>query len=184
MAGVYDTGSDSKERCHASRGAHWPSPLIHESGLRRSSPQQHQRSARRWRSGVSVRKTFANILPTAKVLALCDRDDRSPAEVAEFERSGDIVLGWRDIESYLLADDVIETVVLREGKDHLLADALQVKADAVAASVARGNASDDLKSAAGEIYTNLKRLLTLQRCGILRTHFFEIPWRRWSPHRW
>jgi len=112
-----------------------------------------------------VRKTFANILPTAKVLALCDRDDRSPAEVAEFERSGDIVLGWRNIESYLLADDVIETVVLREGKDHLLADALQVKADAVAASVARGNASDDLKSAAGEIYTNLERLLTLQRCG-------------------
>ena len=116
-------------------------------------------------TGVSVSKTLANILPTAKVLALCDRDDRSPEEVAAFERSGDIVLSWRNIESYLLADDVIQALVLREGKDHLLADALQVKASAIAGSVSRGNPNDDLKSAAGEICINLKRLLTLQRCG-------------------
>jgi predicted ATPase len=116
-------------------------------------------------SGISIRKTLSDILPTAKVVALCDRDDKSTAEVTQFEQSGDIVLPQRNLEWYLLADDVIEALVLREGKDHLLADALKVKTDALANSVARGNAGDDLKSAAGEIYTGLKRLLALQRGG-------------------
>lgn len=116
-------------------------------------------------SGVSVRKTLTDILPIARVLALCDRDDKSDAEVAQFEGSGDIVLAQRNLESYLLADDVIEALVVREGKDHLLADALKVKVDALANSISRGNATDDLKSAAGEIYTGLKRVLALQRCG-------------------
>ena len=116
-------------------------------------------------SGVSVRKTLTDILPTTKVLALCDRDDKSAIEVARFEQSGDIVLVKRNLESYLLADDVIEALVTREGKDHLLADALQVKAHAIENSVSRGNVRDDLKSAAGEVYTGLKRVLGLQRCG-------------------
>src|SRR5665213_4226923 len=68
----------------------------------------------------------------------------------------------RNLESYLLADDVIEALVLREGKDHLLADANKVKTDAIAKSVARGNPGDDLKSAAGEIYVGLKQVLGLQ----------------------
>lgn len=116
-------------------------------------------------SGVSIQKTLTNILPTAQVLAMCDRDDKSLAEVTQFEQFGGIVLGKRNLESYLLADDVIEALVLREGKDHLLADAANVKADALKNSVNRGNATDDLKSAAGEIYTELKRVLGLQRCG-------------------
>jgi hypothetical protein len=116
-------------------------------------------------SGVSIRKALTEILPTARVVAICDRDDKSAAEVAQFERSGDIVLDQRNIESYLLADDVIEALVLREGKDHLLAEALKIKADAIASSVARGNSVEDVKSAAGEIYVNLKRLLGLHRCG-------------------
>ena len=43
--------------------------------------------------------------------------------------------------------------------------ALQTKQQALANSANRGNAPDDLKSAAGEIYTELKKLLGLQRCG-------------------
>jgi energy-coupling factor transporter ATP-binding protein EcfA2 len=116
-------------------------------------------------SGVSIRQTLGDILPSARVLAMCDRDDKSPAEVAQFERSGDIVLPLRNLESYLLADDVIEALVVREGKDQLLGEAMKIKANAIASSIARGNAQDDLKSAAGEIYTNLKQLLGLQRCG-------------------
>ena len=116
-------------------------------------------------SGVSVRQALGQILPSARVLAMCDRDDKSAAEVARFEHSGDIVLSRRNLESFLFDDDVIEALVLREGKDSVRAEAFQVKADAVAASIARGNPSDDLKSAAGDIYTGLKRVLSLQRCG-------------------
>lgn len=116
-------------------------------------------------SGVSIRRTLMDILPTTKVISLCDRDDKSDAEVLEFERECNIVLAKRNLESYLLADDVIEALVLREGKDHLLTDAMKVKEAAIVSSVSRGNPSDDLKSAAGEAYLGLKRLLELQRCG-------------------
>ena len=116
-------------------------------------------------SGVSVRHTLANILPTSKIIAVCDQDDKSEAEIAQFEASGDIVLSHRNLESFLFADDVIEALVLREGKDELLGEALKLKEESIANSVQRGNPPDDLKSAAGNIYVGLKRLLGLQRCG-------------------
>lgn len=116
-------------------------------------------------SGVSVRAALTQILPKSKVLALCDRDDKSEREVATFESAGDIVLPLRNIESYLLADDVVEALVLRDGKDQPFDDALRIKQVATERSVARGNPADDLKSAAGEIYTELKQLLQLRRCG-------------------
>lgn len=115
--------------------------------------------------GVSVKATLAHVLPATRLLALCDRDDKSDMEVAAFEASEGMVLGLRNLESYLLADDVIEALVVQEGKIGLLGDALAVKANAIQASVARGNAADDLKSAAGEVYVGLKRLLSLHRCG-------------------
>ncbi|MDR7097065.1 energy-coupling factor transporter ATP-binding protein EcfA2 [Hydrogenophaga laconesensis] len=116
-------------------------------------------------SGVSIRKTLSDIVPTASVRSMCDRDDKSDAEVAEFEINGDLVLANRNLESYLLADDVIEALVVREGKEALLPEAMKIKSDAISNSVGRGNPRDDLKSAAGEIFIGLRRLLELQRCG-------------------
>ena len=115
--------------------------------------------------GVSVRDTLSQILPTTKILALADRDAKSATEVADCEAKGDIVLTERNLESFLFADDVIEALVVRESKQPLLVDALKIKKDALAGSVARGNPPDDLKSAGGEIYTKLKQLLALQRPG-------------------
>jgi len=65
----------------------------------------------------------------------------------------------------LLADDVIEALLQRAGKIELRDQALQIKEDALQASTQRGNRTDDLKSAAGEIYNGLKNLLDLQRPG-------------------
>jgi hypothetical protein len=116
-------------------------------------------------TGISVRDALGRILPATRILALADRDDKSDQEVAEWEKRGDIVLTERNLESFLFADDVIEALVRREGKPELLAEALRIKADTLAASAGRGNARDDLKSAAGEIYVGLKKLLGLQRPG-------------------
>ncbi|CAJ0892682.1 hypothetical protein AMST5_04240 [freshwater sediment metagenome] len=116
-------------------------------------------------SGVSVRQTLKNIMPSARIISLCDRDDKSEQEVAEFEANGDIVLSLRNLESYLFADDIIEELVRRLGRDDLLTDALNVKRTAIANSVTRRNPPDDLKSAAGEIYVELKKLLQLPRSG-------------------
>jgi predicted ATPase len=116
-------------------------------------------------TGVSVRDALGRILPTARILALADRDDKSATEVAEWEARGDLVLPERNLEAYLFADDVIEALATREGKQDLLPGALKIRDEAIASSVARGNRPDDLKSAAGETYNKLKQLLTLQQPG-------------------
>lgn len=117
-------------------------------------------------AAVSIRETMMEFLPNTRILAICDRDDKSDDEVSRFEdEKAGFVLPLRNLESYLFADDVIEALANREGKGNLLAEALSVKAKAIQASVLRGNPSDDLKSASGEIYVGLKRLLGLQRCG-------------------
>lgn len=116
-------------------------------------------------TGVSVRAMLSRILPAAKIWALADRDDKSDEEVAERESEGMITLSQRNLESFLFADDVIEALVSREGKLPVLEDAHAIKREALSNSVARGHPPDDLKSAAGEIYTGLKKLLGLQRCG-------------------
>jgi predicted ATPase len=117
-------------------------------------------------SGISIRDTMMNILPTTRIVALCDRDDKSEAEVAEFKKMGGLVLSERNLESFLFANDVIEALLRRENKIDLLDTALAIKADAIDDSVnVRKNSPDDIKSAAGKIYTGLKTLLGLTRCG-------------------
>lgn len=116
-------------------------------------------------TGVSVQDALGRILPSSRFWSLADRDDKSEAEVKDIETKGTLVLSQRNLESFLFADDVIEALVLREQKAPQLPTALQIKQQALSTSAARGNAADDLKSAAGEIYTELKKLLGLQRCG-------------------
>lgn len=116
-------------------------------------------------TGVSMASALYRIVPSAKIISLADRDDRSGTEVSELEKNGTLTLSLRNLESYLFADDVIEALIMREQKEPLLAAALKVKNDAISASIVRGNPADDLKSSAGEIYVGLKKLLTLQHCG-------------------
>ena len=113
-------------------------------------------------TGNSVKDILKGVLPRTRVVALVDRDDKTQQEIDLFQG---IVLSERNLESYLLADEVIEVLVQKTGKDNLLPDAIKVKTDAVASSVGRGNPQDDLKSAAGEIYVELKRLLGLEQPG-------------------
>jgi predicted ATPase len=116
-------------------------------------------------SGISIRDTMGDILLNTRTIALCDRDDKSDAEVSKFEVEGGIVLPRRNLESYMFADEVIEALVIRESKQHLLPQARTIVSNAVSASVSRGNAPDDLKSAAGTIYVELRKLLGLARSG-------------------
>ena len=113
-------------------------------------------------TGNSVRLILERILPYSKVISLADRDGKKDEEIAEYEG---IVLQERNLESYLLADEVIESLLKQENKLCLLEQALTVKSDALKESIKRGNPSDDLKSAAGEIYVGLAELLKLERPG-------------------
>ncbi len=115
--------------------------------------------------GISISEMLTKIAPNSKVLSLADRDDMSSTEIAEREAAGAIVLPERNIESYLFADDVLEAFLRGVGQVDRLTEVLEIKKRAIANSVARRNASDDMKSASGEIYTEIKKSLGLTRIG-------------------
>lgn len=128
-------------------------------------------------------RLLTEVLGGTKISRLIDRDDKSDQEVKDLEQQNIYCTSRRHIESYLFDDELIEKLVQdtyspslieevpgkskneEEGKLYLLEKALKIKKDAVAASVLRGNPVDDIKSASGEIYVGLKRLLNLTRCG-------------------
>ena len=106
------------------------------------------------------------VLKSSKVCRLIDRDDKSEQQVAELSAKGLIILKRRHLESYLFDDELITKLVnsttQEEGK---IGEALEIKSKAIQSSISRGNPSDDIKSASGEIYTGLKTLLNLTKCG-------------------
>src|ERR1035438_7496487 len=74
-----------------------------------------------------------------------------PQGIQDLKAQGINVLGRRHIECFLYDDEVLAALCVSVGKDTEVGGLLTDKADALVASIARGNASDDVKSAAGQI---------------------------------
>jgi predicted ATPase len=110
-------------------------------------------------------KVVANILKSSTIIKYIDRDGRSEEEVEELRAKGIRVSARRHIESYLLDDEVLRKLCGSLGMPERTDACLAVKETAIAASISRGNASDDVKSAAGSIFVELKRLLDITRGG-------------------
>lgn len=100
-----------------------------------------------------------------KVTRLIDLDDHAPADVAIYKQNGITVLGRRHLESYLFDDEVLEVLCNSVSRPEEIAAVLAAKQQAIIDSVSRGNPPDDIKSAAGKIYTETKRLLGITQGG-------------------
>lgn len=107
----------------------------------------------------------ANILTSSQIIKVVDRDDRSNQEIAELLAKGIKSTNRRHIESYLLDDSVIEKLCDHVGKPELLVNCIAEKNRLVGESVARGNPADDIKSASGEIFVELKKILGITQAG-------------------
>lgn len=105
------------------------------------------------------------LLPNAKIIRVIDRDDRSDEEVEELRRQGIKVLRHRNIEGYLLCEEVISKWCDVVGHAELKEQAIKIREKRISESVERGNAGDDLKSAGNDICTDLKKLFQLTQCG-------------------
>lgn len=105
------------------------------------------------------------LLKETKIIKVIDRDYRSNQEVDELKSNRISVLSKRNLESYLLDDSVIEKLCISVGKSDKVDECLQKKQEALSSSIKRENAPDDLKSARGDIYTSLKKILGLTQCG-------------------
>lgn len=105
------------------------------------------------------------VLKNADTHIVTDRDDKSEDEVRECMMNGIRVLTKRHLESYLLDDEIITKLCISRDKASKIEEALEIKRQAISSSISRGNSSDDIKSASGDIYSRLKRLLDLKSCG-------------------
>lgn len=105
------------------------------------------------------------LLKNTKVIKIIDRDDRSPQEIFNLAQKNIKVLKERNLESYLFDDDVIKKLCESVGKPQEYKNCVCEKEKALRASISRGNASDDYKSARGDIYSALKKRLALTKCG-------------------
>lgn len=118
---------------------------------------------------VAEKKTITdfirNISPASNIIKVIDRDDRSQDEIDDLIAEGVKVLSRRHLECYLLDDEVLEKWCHSVGKSDKVSDMLQMKVQKMADSVARGNPTDDLKSAANSICTEGKKLLGITACG-------------------
>lgn len=110
-------------------------------------------------------KMLSNILKSSTLIKFIDRDDKSDAETQELLEKGVKTSSRRHIESYLFDNELIAKLCESVGKEDLLQDCLDAKDNAVADSVGRGNPEDDIKSASGNIFTEIKRILSLTQCG-------------------
>lgn len=113
----------------------------------------------------AVVKFVTNLSPQSKVIRIVDRDDRSPEEVSDLNNEGIKVLSKRHLECYLLDDEVLIKWCTANRRDDKIAEMLAIKNQKMSDSVARGNPSDDVKSAANDICTSGKKLLSLTACG-------------------
>lgn len=110
-------------------------------------------------------KLVSNLLKSTKTIKFVDRDDKSSNEVNELNKKGIKTLKKRHIENYLLDDEIIEKLCLKNNQIDKLEDCLKAKQDAINESILRGNPVDDIKSASGKIYIELKKILLLTQCG-------------------
>lgn len=108
---------------------------------------------------------ISNILKSSEIIKFVDRDDKSDGEVTELLDRGVKTSTRRHIESYLLDDEIIRKLCTHLQKDELVDQCLQAKTDAINESTARGNPPDDIKSASGQIFIKIKRILELTQCG-------------------
>lgn len=108
---------------------------------------------------------FPNIIAGLNIRRLIDRDDHSPGDIADFRSSGVFVLSRRAIESYIYDDEIIEKLYADRGFPDRASAAIAKKGEFIKESIARGNASDDIKSAAPQIYSFIKSDLNLIGSG-------------------
>ncbi|CAO4137860.1 ATPase AAA-type core domain-containing protein [Methylorubrum thiocyanatum] len=115
------------------------------------------------------RLSFAASLPRIAsgitVMKLIDRDDHAPGDVVQLSSNGVTVLNRRNIEAYLFDDEVITALCNERGQPQAIPQLIAAMQNALTASIARGNATDDLKSAAGDFYVQAKRVLGLTGVG-------------------
>lgn len=114
---------------------------------------------------LEVGKAIQTIATGTTLIRVIDRDLLNGDEVATYEALGTRVLSRRNIEAYLLDNEVLAALCAKYEQSASLAKVIELRDEALRASIDRGNDADDLKKAAGDFYTKVRRELMISGGG-------------------
>jgi predicted ATPase len=120
-----------------------------------------------------IGESISGLIEGTIIIRLIDRDDMNEVEITKLRSKNIKVLSKRHIESYLWDDEVLTKLCEVENKQEMTKLLLDAKAKALAESTARNHSCDDMKSAAGTLYNEIKRLLSLTQRGSTSDAFAE-----------
>ena len=109
----------------------------------------------------------------AEILRLRDRDEADMAEIKENKGKGIRTLLRRNIEGYLLDDEVLTQFCKDHKIPHKVQDLLDAKQAALKDSIARGKPPDDLKDTAQGIHNAAKNALRPRKIGNKSRNFMK-----------
>jgi hypothetical protein len=94
-------------------------------------------------------------------LRLVERDDRAAKDLSDAARSGARLLSRRNLEAFLLDDEILERLCLSLGKPDHVTQVIHAKRSAMQSAINQGKAWDDVKAAVPAFYTLVKGVLEL-----------------------
>ena len=127
-----------------------------------------------------VEKADTHLIPViqaiatgTEILRVRDRDDATPQEIEEDAKKGIRTLLRRNIEGYLLDDEVLTELCNREGKSDKIQNLLDAKQAALQKSIKEGKDHDDLKPTAQGIHVAAKNALKPSKMGNKSRNFMK-----------
>ncbi|MEU6137341.1 AAA family ATPase [Nocardioides sp. NPDC047086] len=110
-------------------------------------------------------RAIQTIMAGTTLIRVIDRDLLSEEEVTELKAAGIRVLSYRNIESYLLADDVLKKLCEELEELDRVDDVIKWRDDLIDKSVARGHDRDDFKQILGEFYNKARKEFSIVNPG-------------------
>jgi len=118
-------------------------------------------------------KAFKSLNLPYKVIGLIDRDNKEPKDKERLQKQGIRVLSLRTLESYLLADDILEKLCNVCNKKNKFINVKAAKEKAMAKASMSGKPPDDLKRAASYLIPDLIRILNLKNASSDKVIFLK-----------
>ena len=119
-----------------------------------------------------VEKANTDLIPVieavtggAETLRLRDRDEADEQEIEDNAKEGIRTLSHRNIESYLLDDEVLTKFCEDYGIPDKIQNLLDAKQVSLARSIASGKAPDDLKDTAQDIHVFIRNAMRPRKIG-------------------
>lgn len=107
-------------------------------------------------------------------IRIVDRDSKTEEEIAELKKTKGVkVLSRRDIENYLLDDEIILKLCKKYDKENFYENCLTIKNDLILENIAKNTFSDDLKAIAGSLYISIVKILNLEQAGSNKEVFMK-----------